>query len=232
MSKAMTNQTEVLSEADEFEALLPWYVSGKISAADKAKVDAYIVMHPEVRAHIALARDEADDIFAANAKIEPPRDALETLRASLASSPAARLHSVKDSLIDKLGLFLGGLAPRQLAYAGLSAALAIVVLGGSLGSLLSGGQGAGYQTAAGPGASVAKGTFALVAFQPAAPAGTLSAFLAENKLTIVEGPKAGGVFRVRLSDEVLSKDAMDAALAKLKGRADLVSFASAASETP
>ncbi len=232
MSKAMTNETEVLSEADEFEALLPWYVSGKISAADKAKVDAYVAKVPAARAHIALARDEADDIFAANAKIEAPRDALDKLKASIAASPSARLHSVKASLIDKLGLFLSGLAPRQLAYAGISAALAIAVLGGSLGSLLSGGQGAGYHTAAGPGASAAKGTFALVAFQPAAPAGTLSAFLAENKITIVEGPKAGGVFRVRLSDEALSKDATDAALAKLKSRADLVSFASAAPETP
>ena len=232
MSKAMTNETEILSEADEFEALLPWYVSGKISAADKAKVDAYVAAHPEVRSHLVLARDEADDIFAANAQIEAPRDALDKLRASVASSPSARLHSVKASLVDKLGLFLSGLAPRQLAYAGISAALAIAVLGGSLGSLLSGGQGAGYQTAAGPGASAAKGTFALVAFQAAAPAGPLSAFLTENKLTIVEGPKAGGVFRVRLSDAVLSKDATDAAIAKLKGRADLVSFASSAPETP
>ena len=232
MSKPMTNESEVLAEADEFEALLPWYVSGKISSADKAKVEAYVTNHPEVRSHLSMARDEADDIFAANAQIEAPRGALDKLRASVASSPRARLHSVKASLIDKLGLFLSGLAPRQLAYAGISAALAIAVLGGSLGSLLSGGQGAGYQTAAGPGASVAKGTFALVAFQPAAPAGTLSAYLAENKLTIVEGPKAGGIFRVRLSDEALSKDASAAAIAKLKGRADLVSFASSAPETP
>ncbi len=228
----MTNETEVLSEADEFEALLPWYVSGKISAADKAKVDAYAAKYPEVRSHLVMAREEADDIFGANARIEAPRDALEKLRASIASSPSARLHSLKASLIDKLGLFLSGLAPRQLAYAGISAALAIAVLGGSLGSLLSGGQGAGYETAAGPGVSAAKGTFALVAFQAAAPAGTLSAFLAENNLTIVDGPKVGGVFRVRLSSDPLSKDATDAAIAKLKGRADLVSFASSAPETP
>ena len=231
-STQMTHESEILSEADEFEALLPWYVSGKISAADKAKVDAYVSKHPQVRAHLAMARDEADDIFAANAQIEAPRDALDKLRASVASSPSARLHSVKASLVDKLGLFLSGLAPRQLAYAGISAALAIAVLGGSLGSLLSGGQGAGYQTAAGPGASALKGTFALVAFQASAPAGTLSAFLSENKLTIVEGPIAGGLFRVRLSDEALSKDATSAALAKLKARADLVSFASSAPETP
>ena len=56
--KAMNDETEVLSEADEIAALLPWYVSGKISAADKARVDTHAKAHPEVLNHIALARDE------------------------------------------------------------------------------------------------------------------------------------------------------------------------------
>ena len=64
-SKPMTQETEILSEADEIAALLPWYVSGKISANDKARVDAYAKAHPEVLDHIALARDEADVVFAA-----------------------------------------------------------------------------------------------------------------------------------------------------------------------
>ena len=227
--KTMTHETEILSESDEFEALLPWYVSGKIGVSDKAKVDAYVAKYPAMRSHLAMARDEADDIFAANARIEAPRDALDKLKASVASSPSARLHAVKATLIDKLGLFLSGLAPRQLAYAGLSAALAITVLTGSMLAQQSGDR---FTTASDGESLGAKGTFALVAFQPAAPAGTLSAFLAENKLTIVEGPKAGGIFRVRLSGDVMSKDASAAALAKLKARADLVSFASSAPETP
>ena len=228
--KAMTDETGILSEADEIAALLPWYVSGKISASDKARVDTYAKAHPEVLGHIALARDEADVVFTDNQAIVAPRDALTKLQASIAADPRARLHAVKSSLLDKIGDWLGGLAPRQLAYAGIAAALAIAVQAASIGSLLSHAPTAGgYETASGPGASLAKGSFALVAFQPAAPAGTLSAFLDANKFAIVDGPKTGGVYRVRLSDEVLKPADLEAAVTKLKSRADLVSFAAPAS---
>ena len=229
----MSNENEILSEADEIAALLPWYITGKISADDRAKVDVYAERHPEVRQHLLLARDEADVNFAVNQEIVSPKNGLDKLKASLASSPSMRLKAVQASLLDRVGIWLGGFTPRQLAYAGVAAALAIAVQAASIGSLMlnRGGSG-GYQTAAGTTTDLGKGTFALVAFQPAAPAGTLSAFLADNKFTITEGPKAGGVFVVRVSETVLAKDGLDAALAKLKARADLVSFASAAPAKP
>lgn len=225
----MTNESEILSEADEIAAMLPWYVSGRIGEADRAKVEAYAKGHPEVYSQIALAREEADAIFAENQEIAPPKNGLDKLRARLAASPSARLSAAKASVIDRLGEMLAALAPRQLAYGALTAALALAVLAASAGSLLMGRPGTGgYETATGPKAAADKGTFALVAFQPAAPTGTLSAFLAENKLTIVEGPKAGGIFVVRVSEEALSQEALAAQLTKLKSRSDLISFASAA----
>lgn len=229
----MTSETEILSEADEIAALLPWYVSGKISVSDKARIEAYAAAHPEVRGHIALAREEADAVFADNQAIIPPRASLDTLHAAISADPRARLHAVKASFFDRVGEFLGGLAPRQLAYAGVAAALAIFIQAASIGSLLTArAPGDGYETAAGPKDAAAVGTFALVAFQPAAPTGSLSAFLANSKITIVEGPKAGGVYRIRLSDKILAAADTEAAIAKLKARADLVAFASAAPQTP
>ncbi|MEQ1671010.1 MAG: hypothetical protein ABL893_09140, partial [Hyphomicrobium sp.] len=132
MSKAMKSETGILSEADEIAALLPWYVSGKISVSDKARVDSYAKAHPEVLEHIALARDEADVVFADNASIPAPRDGLARLQKSLASSPSARLHAVQASLIDRIGVWISGLAPRQLAFAGVAAALAIAVQAASI----------------------------------------------------------------------------------------------------
>ena len=228
----MTIENEILSEADEIAALLPWYVTGKISAEDRAKVDAYAERHPEVRKHLVLARDEADVTFAVNQEIAPPKAGLDKLKASLASSPVVRLKSAQASLLDRVGTWLGGFSPRQLAYAGVAAALAIAVQAASIGSLILDRAGPGYQVASGPSVDAGKGTFALVSFQPAAPAGTLSAFLADNKFAIIEGPKAGGVFVVRVSDQALSKDAAEAAVAKLKARTDLISFASAAPSKP
>lgn len=232
-SKPMTHEPENLSEADEIAALLPWYVTGKISAADKARVDAYASAHPDILAHIVLARDEADSVFTENASIPMPRGGLERLQKSLAASPSARLHGVKASIIDRFGNWLSSLAPRQLAYAGTAAALAIAVQAASIGSILSNQPPAvGYQTASGPQAALGKGTFALIAFQQAAPQGTLTAFLASNGFVIVDGPKPGGMYRVRISEMALSQAELDTALGKLKARADLVSFASASGSTP
>ena len=230
MGKAMNTETEILSEADEIAALLPWYVSGKISATDKVRVDAYAKAHPEVLGQIALARDEADVVFADNQAIHAPRDALTKLQASITAQPRARLHAARVSFIDKVGDWLGGFAPRQLAYAGLAAALAIAVQAASIGSLLNNHPvEGGYETASGTTADHSQGSFALVAFQPAAPTGTLSAFLDGNKFAIVDGPKTGGIYRIRLSDAALAAADLDAAIAKLKARADLISFAAPAS---
>ena len=237
MSNAMNDENEILSEADEIAALLPWYVSGKISASDKARVDAYAVSHPDVLDHIVLAREEADTVFAANQDIHPSRAALDRslakLHANIAAEPRARLYAVKTSLLDQIGDWLGGFTPRQLAYAGVVAALAIAVQAASIGALVTSGSGSnGYITASGPGAALQKGTFALVAFQPAAPAGTVSAFLAANGYTIVEGPRAGGIFRLRLSGNVLSDAAAQDVLTTVKARTDLVSFATLAPAAP
>ncbi len=223
----MTDETEILSEADEIAALLPWYVSGKISPADKARVDAYAKDHPELVRQIALAREEADAVFAANQEIHVPWAAVDKLRESLEANPTVRMQAVKASFIDRIGALLDALTPRQLAYAGLAAVLALAIQAGALSSLLLHNQGA-YHTASGPSEALGKGTFALVAFQPAAPQSTVTAFLADSGFTIIDGPRAGGLYRLRISEEVLDSAAAATAIEKLKARADLVSFAAAA----
>lgn len=224
----MTNENEILNEADEFAALLPWYVSGKISAADKTRVDDYLAAHPDARRQLALAREEADAVFAVNQEIVAPRAALDKLRSTMASKPSVRLHAVQASLLDRIGVFLGSLTPRQLAYAGIAAVAAVVLQTATIGALMRVVPGGGYETASGPAVKAGQGTFALVSFQPAIPAGTLSAYLAENGYVIVEGPKAGGIYRLRISNTIMTDAEVDALLQKLKARNDMVSFASAA----
>lgn len=229
---SMNEEAEILSEADEIAALLPWYVSGKISAADKARVDAYAKAHPEVAAHIALAREEADAVFAANQEIHVPWAAIDKLIERLEASPSVRVHGMKASILDRVGAFLDALTPRQLAYAGLAAALAIAIQAASIGALLQGQETSGYQTASGQSQSLGKGSFALVGFKPTVTQAALTGFLDENKLSIVDGPRAGGLYQVRVSEDALSQDALATAVAKLKARADIVAFASPAPSSP
>lgn len=228
----MTDESLILSEADEIAALLPWYVSGKITPADKARVDAYAKTHPEVLDHIALARDEADAVFTANQKIHVPHADLDRLMQGLAHSPAVRLSSMKASMLDRLGTWLDAFTPRQLAYAGLAAALLMAVQAGAIGSLMLEGVRPGYQTASGPTETKAMGSFVLMSFQPNVPHAGVTAFLASNGLSIVDGPKVGGIYRVRVSDDVLTDADMAARIKTLNARADVVGFISAAPSTP
>lgn len=224
----MTREPETLSEADEIAALLPWYVTGKISADERARVDAYMSAHPEARRQLAVAREEADAVFAADAGLEVPHRALDKLRASLGASPAVRIASAKASFMDRLSEFFAGfaahLSPRQLALASVTGALVLGMLAGYVGR----GPGGSEFTVATNEPAAAKGTYALVALAPAAPASALSAFLAENGFAIVDGPRTGGVYRVRVSAQVLGDAAAEAARGKLKTRTDLFTFVSAA----
>jgi hypothetical protein len=52
--------------------------------------------------------------------------------------------------------------------------------------------------------------------------------LTDSGYSIVEGPKAGGIYRLRLGPSVLTDAERDTAVEKLKARTDLSSFASAA----
>jgi anti-sigma factor RsiW len=225
----MTNESEILSEANEIAALLPWYVTGKISSAERAKVEAFMASHPEARKQLAVAREEADIIFAADAELQVPHAALDKLKASLAASPGVRLASAKATIMDRVSEYFSGVSsvfsPRKLAYASMTAALLLGVLTGILAGPLTSSQ---QFTVASKTDAVTAGTFALVGLQAATPAATLSAFLAENNFSIVDGPRTGGIYRVRVSDKALNNEAADAARAKLKARADLFSFVSAA----
>jgi anti-sigma factor RsiW len=226
MALIMNDETEILNEADEMSALLPWYVTGEISAGDRARIERYAERNPAFAAEIALAREEADAVFAANQAIAPPDGALDRLRQSVAATPSARLAAVQSSLIDRAGAWLAAFTPRQLAYAGMAAALAITVQAASIGTLLtSGAPGSGYQTASGPAGVVADGTFALIVFAPEAPASAIQSVLTESGIAIVDGPRAGGFYRVRLGDADMSDEAVSAALAGLTARAEIVMLA-------
>lgn len=47
-----------LTEREEVEMLVPFYVTGRISQEDAARVDAYLRRNPDFAEHIELARDE------------------------------------------------------------------------------------------------------------------------------------------------------------------------------
>jgi hypothetical protein len=64
--------------------------------------------------------------------------------------------------------------------------------------------GTGFTTASAP--ENAKGAFVAVRFNPQASAADITKFLTDNKASLVGGPVAGGLFKLRMSDSAMSED--------------------------
>lgn len=217
----MTDERDILSEAEQMSALLPWYVTDRLSADERRQVDDYAARHPAFARELALAREEADVVFELNEAIAPPAGGLDRLRRSVAATPQARVTAAKQSFIDKLASWLDGIAPRHLAYATMAAALALILQAVALTSVLPSRSTGGFETASHTpdGGAV---VHAIVTFAADAGAGAITQTLVELNARIVDGPRAGGLYRVQFMGDGIDDTAISARIAQLKSRTDVI----------
>lgn len=79
-----------------------------------------------------------------------------------------------------------------------------------------------YQTASGEPSAATDGTFALVRFSDTASVKAVGDLLAELNVVIIDGPKPGGLYRVRLGPKDLSAAERDRKLAELRARPTVI----------
>ena len=208
-------------EREEMEMLLPWYVTGRLDAADLAKMEAYLAAHPEVARQLDLARSERDETVAANEALGLP-SAAATARL-MSSLPAARpgwaaMRALRGGL-QQVGDLLAAPTANAVRWAALAAAVLIAVQGIAIVSLLNERAGT-YQTASG--GQSGDGIALLVTFADDAKATAISQLLTDLDGSIVDGPKAGGVYKIRLRTEDRSTAGREALMRRLAGRRDIV----------
>jgi anti-sigma factor RsiW len=198
--------------------LAPFYVVGALSPVEKARFEAALARNPELARNVAAAQAERDEVLGLNESLPAPTQrALKILLERMKDEPASRsLWSRLD-----LGAALAEMfSPRALGWAAAAACLLVSIEAGVL-TLQTAQKGAAtYQTASKDQAAIQGGTFALVAFAPAASAENISKLLADSGAQIVEGPRAGGFYRVSLGGT-------DVAPAEAQRRLDLLRHASA-----
>jgi len=208
-------------EREEIEMLLPWYVTGRLDAADLAKVEAYLAAHPEMAGQLVLAQAERDETVGANEALGVPSPAAtERLLASLpAGRPGwAALRAVRSGL-QQIGDLLAAPTANAVRWTALAAAVLIAVQGVTIVSLLHERAGT-YQTASGGPAG--EGIAVLVTFADDAKATAISQLLSDLDASIVDGPKAGGVYKIRQRTEDRSAAARAALMQQLSERRDIV----------
>jgi hypothetical protein len=204
-------------DASDIEMLLPWHAAGTLSRRDARRVEAALSADPELRRRYEQVREEFTGTIHVNETLgAPSARALETLLARI-EAEAPRPHKPSYNLGAWLNGIVSHVAPRTLAYAGAAALIAIVLQAAVITGVVlkdRGAPGSGYVTASAPGA--AAGSYAMVQFAPQASAADIAAFLNANKLRIVDGPNAAGMFKLRISAAALPQAALAQALKALQ----------------
>ena len=229
----MNNTDNQITEREAIESMLPWYERGQLGASDAKRVEEYLAAHPDMANQLALVEEERVEAVLLNESRGTPRAGaldrlMDTIEEHEANNPS--LAGAKTAIWGWASKLLGAPVPARLQWVAAAAAVLVIVQGVSLGVLMTSGtqQGAGYETASGPGQVIARGTFALVQFTEDTSIEDINGFLTQMGYSIVDGPKPGGVYRIRISDKVLEETGRDTILKDMLSQSDVISFAAPA----
>ncbi len=213
------------SEKDGIAELAPFYVVGALTPAEAARFEAALARDPDLARNVAAARAEREEVLALNEALPAPSArALDALFAKIDAEPA-----VKISLLQRLD-FGAALArffsPRALGWAAVAACLLVSVEAGVL-WLQQESKPSGFMTASQKiETAQSVGVFALIAFAPTANAEAIANALDWAGAQIVEGPRAGGFYRIRLGGKDLPPAEAQRKLDQLRQASGVVRFVS------
>lgn len=208
------------NEASEIELLLPWHAAGTLSARDAQRVEAALADDPELANRYEAVREELGQTIQLNESLgAPSARVMADLFAKIDAEPVRR-PPLSVTLTARVREFFASRSPRTLAWSAGAAALAIMLQAGVIGGILlkdhGGGRTETFETASAVMSAPGNGSYAMVRFQPKANMADITQFLEANKLMIVGGPAAGGLYRVMIATTKLQRDALVDRIKKLQ----------------
>lgn len=204
------------TDREDLASLAPWYAAGLLPPEQNARFEAALAADPALRANLEAARAELEIVQEDAARASAPSpQAWDRVAAAVAAHPRKasfyeRLRAACVALVERASA-----APVLAASLAAAAALVLVVESGALLRRTAAPTG-GYQTASDPNAQ-RKGAELLIVFTPNATVGRMSAILAAHGATIVDGPRAGGLYRVALAAGATAPEDVARAIAALRG---------------
>lgn len=207
------------SEASEIELLLPWHAAGTLSARDAQRVETALADDPELARRYESVREELGQTIELNETLgAPSARVMAELFAKIDAEPVRR-PPLSVTLTARVREFFASRSPRTLAWSASAAALAILLQAGVIGGILlkdHGGSNETFETASAVMSAPLNGSYAMVRFQPKANMAEITQFLETNKLMIVGGPAAGGLYRVMVATTKLDRDTLVGRIKKLQ----------------
>jgi anti-sigma-K factor RskA len=192
-------------EPTEIEALLPWHAAGTLRRRDRQRVEAALRNDTALARHADLVREELAETICLNESLgAPSARAMDRLMAAIDDEVfAAHKRASARAVVGRFSTFIASFSPRTLAIAASVACVAIALQASMLVSILtrpSVEQNVALNTMHG------HGTYAMVRFAREASAAEITRFLENYQATLVDGPRPGGFYRVRLAMTTLAKE--------------------------
>lgn len=217
----MNSSKDILSEHDEIEMLLPWYVTGKLEPDDTVRVDAYLATHADMQERLELIGKERNEALHLN---KAGASQLSTTPEDFMARVLASQDDQAPGLWARFRHMMTVPASGAVGWVGAAAALTIFAQGAAIFLLAQPEPVQGYREASGVSQGVAAGTFVLVRFADTASAADIAGLLTDLDMAIIEGPRAGRLFKVRIGPAGLGKSERERLQAALSARPDLVTF--------
>jgi hypothetical protein len=220
----MTDAIATDPKRAKLEELLPFYANGRISTADKARIEQALATDAELALRLEIIREDMAETTLLNEGLGAPSPrALDRLMAGIEAEPrqAPLMGRARGGIVAWFGQWLAAQPPRRLAYAGAAALAIMVVQGAALTGLAVRGGSGGFETASAPRQSSER--YVLLSFAPEAKASDIAAFFRRYEASVVDGPRANGFFKIRVGDAKLSTTQVDAIAARMRAEAGIVS---------
>jgi anti-sigma-K factor RskA len=214
-------------EREQIEELLPWHAAGTLSRRDAQRVEQALEKDAALARRFAMVREEMSETIHLNETLGAPSSrAMERLLSGIeAESGPARQTRRSFSLSAWISEQLLALSPRTLAWSAAAAVLAIALQAGLLASIYAGKLSApGYETAS-LSTDRGGGSFVLVSFAPQATVSEITNVLKTNGLTVVEGPRGDGFYKVQAVATGTPKEDASQVAARLSKGNPVVLFA-------
>ena len=208
---------------DEVEMMLPFYATGQLDQAEANEIDDYLKHHPDVAHQLDLIRAERESTAAGNA-IYASRPARGFDRvAAMIGKRSAQPARTAGSPLDWIKRLFATPSSPALGFVGAAAAIVILLQAATIGTLVVA-QYPGIFGTAGGNETVDAGTTVFVRFADDASAAAIADVLSGLGVKIIDGPRGGKLFTVRIGPKTMSESERERVIAALKARSDLIVF--------
>ena len=188
----------------DIEMLLPWYAAGTLGRR-AAQVEAALAHDVELRRQYEFVCDELAETIHLNESLGVPTARAGARLTAMLAAEAAMAPS-RNAMLARwrgLGTWLSELSPRALKWSATIAALALLLQAGLIADL------SGvhvFSLSSVPDGKPGNDAYAFVSFAAQASSSDITTFLHAHRAQIVEGPRANGIYKIRVGGSLADAD--------------------------